>query len=150
MKRALRFFLLVVLMIFISVQFVSAQSSFPAGSTSGTTTMNSEVTPVTVPLVDLQLRQPENGKDFSVTIIQLHSNQPVARVNMRQGLASYIPIEILLALTLRVTAFGQVPKKHQKTTSQMLLFCEHRFTRLPNIFQKMKQLKSGLPSPILS
>ena len=65
---------IIVIMLFsMCVSFVSAQSSFPEGSTSGRTDMDPKMTPVTVPLVDLQLRQPETGKEvaFSLQVLLL-------------------------------------------------------------------------------
>ena len=50
---------------------VNAQS-FPQGSTQGTTTMTEKVTPVDMPLVDLSIRNPQNGQEvaFSVQVLK--------------------------------------------------------------------------------
>ena len=52
---------------------LSAQSTFPQGSTQGTTEQNTNVSPVQVPNVAIQITEPQSGKEvaFSVRLLLL-------------------------------------------------------------------------------
>ena len=70
-----KYFYLSILLIMLSLSAIlPAQSStFPAGSTSGRTTMTGEVTGIDIPLIDLSIREPESNQEvaFSIQLLLL-------------------------------------------------------------------------------
>lgn len=87
-----------------------SQSSFPQGSAQGTTTMNSQVTPVTVPLLDLQLRQPGSGKEvaFSVQVLLLLTVLSLAPSILILA-TCFLRFSIVLDFIKRALSLQQVP-----------------------------------------
>ena len=102
---------IIVIMLFsMCVSYVSAQSSFPEGSTSGRTNMDPNMTPVTVPLVDLQLRQPETGKEvaFSLQVLLLLTVLSLAP-SILILVTCFLRLSIVLDFIKRALSLQQVP-----------------------------------------
>lgn len=93
-----------------SVSSVFAQSNFPSGSTSGTTSMNSSLTPVTVPLVDLSVRQPETNEEvaFSVQVLLLLTVLSLAP-SILLLVTCFLRFSIVLDFIKRALSLQQVP-----------------------------------------
>jgi len=112
MKRSaiLQKLIIVIAMFLMSVSLVSAQSSFPDGSTSGRTNMDSNMTPVTIPLVDLQLRQPESGKEvaFSLQVLLLLTVLSLAP-SILILVTCFLRLSIVLDFIKRALSLQQVP-----------------------------------------
>ncbi len=110
MKRSFRVLIVVFCLFCLCVSNLSAQSTFPDGSTSGTTTMNQKLTPVTVPLVDLQLRQPETGEEvaFSVQVLLLLTVLSLAP-SILILVTCFLRFSIVLDFIKRALSLQQVP-----------------------------------------
>jgi len=110
MKRSAILRKVIIIMFLICMPFVSAQSSFPEGSTSGRTDMDSKMTPVTVPLVDLQLRQPETGKEvaFSLQVLLLLTVLSLAP-SILILVTCFLRLSIVLDFIKRALSLQQVP-----------------------------------------
>ena len=88
---------------------VNAQS-FPQGSTQGTTTMTEKVTPVDMPLVDLSIRNPQNGQEvaFSVQVLLLLTILSLAP-SILILLTCFLRFSIVLDFIKRALSLQQVP-----------------------------------------
>lgn len=109
MKKISKIFVLCLLLISLtSVAF--AQSSFPQGATEGTTTFSDGVSPVTVPLVDLQLREPSTGKEvaFSVQVLLLLTVLSLAP-SILLLVTCFLRFSIVLDFIKRALSLQQVP-----------------------------------------
>lgn len=89
---------------------LSAQNAFPQGSREGTTSMNREITPVTVPLVDLSLRQPQTGEEvaFSVQVLLLLTVLSLAP-SILILVTCFLRFSIVLDFIKRALSLQQVP-----------------------------------------
>jgi len=89
---------------------VSAQSSFPQGSTSGTTDLSNNVNRVDIPLVDLSVRQPETNKEvaFSVQILVLLTVLTLAP-SILILCTTFLRFSIVLDFIKRALSLQQVP-----------------------------------------
>ena len=102
--------IIVTIMFLMCASFVSAQSTFPDGSSSGRTDMDSNMTPVTIPRVDLQLRQPETGKEvaFSLQVLLLLTVLSLAP-SILILVTCFLRLSIVLDFIKRALSLQQVP-----------------------------------------
>ena len=102
--------IIVTIMFLMCASFVSAQSTFPDGSSSGRTDMDPNMTPVTIPLVDLQLRQPETGKEvaFSLQVLLLLTVLSLAP-SILILVTCFLRLSIVLDFIKRALSLQQVP-----------------------------------------
>ncbi len=112
MKRSakLQKVIIIIAMFLMCAVSVSAQSTFPDGSTSGRTDLDSNMTPVTIPLVDLQLRQPETGKEvaFSLQVLLLLTVLSLAP-SILILVTCFLRLSIVLDFIKRALSLQQVP-----------------------------------------
>lgn len=112
MKRSakLQKVIIIIAMFLMCSVSVSAQSTFPDGSTSGRTDMDSNMTPITIPLVDLQLRQPESGKEvaFSLQVLLLLTVLSLAP-SILILVTCFLRLSIVLDFIKRALSLQQVP-----------------------------------------
>lgn len=112
MKRSakLQKVIIIIAMFLMCSVSVSAQSTFPDGSTSGRTDLDSNMTPVTIPLVDLQLRQPETGKEvaFSLQVLLLLTVLSLAP-SILILVTCFLRLSIVLDFIKRALSLQQVP-----------------------------------------
>ncbi len=95
--------------IFLAIFSASAQS-FPQGSSQGTTTMTEKVTPIDMPLVDLSIRNPQNGQEvaFSVQVLMLLTILSLAP-SILILLTCFLRFSIVLDFIKRALSLQQVP-----------------------------------------
>ncbi len=97
-------------LIFIALQSGFAQTAFPQGSTDGTQQMDGDVTPLTLPAIDVQIREPESGQElaFSVQILLLLTILTLAP-SILILLTSFLRFTIVLDFIKRALSLQQVP-----------------------------------------
>ncbi len=102
--------LLCIILITVSASTSLFAQNFPQGSTDGTQQMDGTVTPVQLPLVDIQLREPESGQDlaFSVQILLLLTVLTLAP-SILILVTSFLRFTIVLDFIKRALSLQQVP-----------------------------------------
>ena len=107
-----KYFYLSVLLIMLSLSAIlPAQSStFPAGSTSGRTTMTGEVTGIDIPLIDLSIREPESNQEvaFSIQLLLLLTIISLAP-SILILVTCFLRFSIVLDFIKRALSLQQVP-----------------------------------------
>lgn len=107
-----KYFYLSILLIMLSLSAIlPAQSStFPAGSTSGRTTMTGEVTGIDIPLIDLSIREPETNQEvaFSIQLLLLLTIISLAP-NILILVTCFLRFSIVLDFIKRALSLQQVP-----------------------------------------
>lgn len=107
-----KYFYLSILLIMLSISAIlPAQSStFPAGSTSGRTTMTGEVTGIDIPLIDLSIREPETNQEvaFSIQLLLLLTIISLAP-NILILVTCFLRFSIVLDFIKRALSLQQVP-----------------------------------------
>ncbi len=90
--------------------YVFSQSNFPQGSTEGTQQMSGTVTPVDLPAIDIEIREPESGQElaFSVQILLLLTILTLAP-SILILLTSFLRFTIVLDFIKRALSLQQVP-----------------------------------------
>lgn len=90
--------------------FAQSQSTFPQGSTQGTTEMNGEVRPIQVPNVAVQITQPETGSEvaFSVQLLLLLTVLTLAP-SILILVTCFLRFSIVLDFIKRALSLQQVP-----------------------------------------
>ncbi len=107
-----KYFYLSILLIMLSISAIlPAQSStFPAGSTSGRTTMTGEVTGIDIPLIDLSIREPETNQEvaFSIQLLLLLTIISLAP-SILILVTCFLRFSIVLDFIKRALSLQQVP-----------------------------------------
>ena len=107
-----KYFYLSILLIMLSLSTIlPAQSStFPAGSTSGRTTMTGEVTGIDIPLIDLSIREPESNQEvaFSIQLLLLLTIISLAP-SILILVTCFLRFSIVLDFIKRALSLQQVP-----------------------------------------
>ena len=107
-----KYFYLSILLIMLSLSAIlPAQSStFPAGSTSGSTTMTGEVTGIDIPLIDLSIREPESNQEvaFSIQLLLLLTIISLAP-SILILVTCFLRFSIVLDFIKRALSLQQVP-----------------------------------------
>lgn len=107
-----KYFYLSILLIMLSLSAIlPAQSStFPAGSTSGRTTMTGEVTGIDIPLIDLSIREPETNQEvaFSIQLLLLLTIISLAP-SILILVTCFLRFSIVLDFIKRALSLQQVP-----------------------------------------
>lgn len=107
-----KYFYLSILLIMLSLSAIlPAQSStFPAGSTSGRTTMTGEVTGIDIPLIDLSIREPESNQEvaFSIQLLLLLTIISLAP-SILILVTCFLRFSIVLDFIKRALSLQQVP-----------------------------------------
>jgi len=107
-----KYFYLSILLIMLSISAIlPAQSStFPAGSTSGRTTMTGEVTGIDIPLIDLSIRDPETNQEvaFSIQLLLLLTIISLAP-SILILVTCFLRFSIVLDFIKRALSLQQVP-----------------------------------------
>ncbi|NLZ46023.1 MAG: flagellar biosynthetic protein FliP, partial [Clostridiales bacterium] len=103
-------FLLAFIILFVTSSSLFAQSTFPSGSTSGTTQMSSSVNRVDIPLVDLSIRQPDTNEEvaFSVQVMLLLTILSLAP-SILILVTCFLRFSIVLDFIKRALSLQQVP-----------------------------------------
>ncbi len=98
-----------IFLIIFSVSHVNAQA-FPQGATEGTQQMDGEVTPIPLPAIDIEIREPESGEElaFSVQILLLLTVLTLAP-SILLLLTSFLRFTIVLDFIKRALSLQQVP-----------------------------------------
>lgn len=107
MKKFTLLFFIVVLSVF---NPVFAQSTFPQGSTRGTTEMNQNIRPVQIPNVAVQITQPESGREvaFSVRLLLILTVLTLAPSILILA-TCFLRFSIVLDFIKRALSLQQVP-----------------------------------------
>jgi flagellar biosynthetic protein FliP len=107
---AMVFFFLVWLVIAPAVLVAQSASTFPQGSTSGTTTMNANRQALRVPFIDFQVREPQSNKEvaFSVQLLLMLTVLSLAP-SILLLTTSFLRISIVLDFIKRALSLQQVP-----------------------------------------
>lgn len=103
--------LTVFLLLLLNTSNLFAQNnSFPAGSTSGTTTMNTNSRPIQIPNVAVQITQPQSGKEvaFSVRLLILLTILTLAP-SILLLVTCFLRFSIVLDFIKRALSLQQVP-----------------------------------------
>ena len=107
-----KYFYLSILLIMLSISAIlPAQSStFPAGSTSGRTTMTGEVAGIDIPLIDLSIREPETNQEvaFSIQLLLLLTIISLAP-SILILVTCFLRFSIVLDFIKRALSLQQVP-----------------------------------------
>lgn len=107
-----KYFYLSILLVMLSLSAIlPAQSStFPAGSTSGRTTMTGEVTGIDIPLIDLSIREPETNQEvaFSIQLLLLLTIISLAP-SILILVTCFLRFSIVLDFIKRALSLQQVP-----------------------------------------
>ena len=87
-----------------------AQSTFPSGSTSGRTTMTSEVTGIDIPLIDLSIKEPQTNQEvaFSIQLMLLLTVISLAPSILILA-TCFLRFSIVLDFIKRALSLQQVP-----------------------------------------
>ena len=95
---------------FISLNAVWSQSTFPAGSTQGTTEQNETLRPVQIPNVAIQITEPQSGKEvaFSVRLLLLLTVLTLAP-SILILVTCFLRFSIVLDFIKRALSLQQVP-----------------------------------------
>lgn len=109
MKNWKKTIIIISLFIF-SIFNVSAQSTFPQGSTQGTTEMNSNVSNFQIPNVAVQITEPQSGKEvaFSVRVLLLLTILTLAP-SILILVTCFLRFSIVLDFIKRALSLQQVP-----------------------------------------
>ena len=99
----------VLLFIFVIFSPVFAQS-FPQGSSDGTASMSGELTPVNIPMVNLEIKEPETGEEvaFSVQVLLLLTVLSLAP-SLLILVTCFLRLSIVLDFVKRALSLQQVP-----------------------------------------
>ena len=109
MKISKRIALLIILF-FISITAVWGQSTFPSGSTQGTTEQNENIRPVQIPNVAIQITEPQSGREvaFSVRLLLLLTVLTLAP-SLLILVTCFLRFSIVLDFIKRALSLQQVP-----------------------------------------
>ncbi|MFI3257166.1 MAG: flagellar type III secretion system pore protein FliP [Spirochaetales bacterium] len=105
-----RVFFVVAILFCVNAPGVFAQSAFPGGTTDGTAQMTDTVTPVQIPMVDIQVREPGTGEElaFSVQILLLLTILTLAP-SILILVTCFLRFSIVLDFIKRALSLQQVP-----------------------------------------
>ncbi|MBQ4555850.1 MAG: flagellar type III secretion system pore protein FliP [Spirochaetaceae bacterium] len=97
-------------MLSLSAILPAQSSTFPAGSTSGRTTMTGEVTGIDIPLIDLSIREPETNQEvaFSIQLLLLLTIISLAP-SILILVTCFLRFSIVLDFIKRALSLQQVP-----------------------------------------
>lgn len=103
-------YIMIFLILLFSLSPVYSQSNFPEGSASGTTEMNSNISPVQIPNVAVQITQPQSGKEvaFSVRLLLLLTILTLAP-SILILVTCFLRFSIVLDFIKRALSLQQVP-----------------------------------------
>jgi flagellar biosynthetic protein FliP len=99
----------VLLFIFVVFSPVFAQN-FPQGSSDGTASMSGELTPINIPMVNLEIKEPETGEEvaFSVQVLLLLTVLSLAP-SLLILVTCFLRLSIVLDFIKRALSLQQVP-----------------------------------------
>lgn len=106
-----KFIYLFALILLLSLSAIlPAQSTFPSGSTSGRTTMTSEVTGIDIPLIDLSIKEPQTNQEvaFSIQLMLLLTVISLAPSILILA-TCFLRFSIVLDFIKRALSLQQVP-----------------------------------------
>ena len=106
-----KFIYLFALILLLSLSAIlPAQSTFPSGSTSGRTTMTSEVSGIDIPLIDLSIKEPQTNQEvaFSIQLMLLLTVISLAPSILILA-TCFLRFSIVLDFIKRALSLQQVP-----------------------------------------
>lgn len=105
-----RYLLISILLICLTAILPAQSSTFPSGSTAGTTKMNGEVTNLDIPLIDLSIREPETNQEvaFSIQLMLLLTIISLAP-SILILVTCFLRFSIVLDFIKRALSLQQVP-----------------------------------------
>lgn len=142
-----KYFYLSILLIMLSLSAIlPAQSStFPAGSTSGRTTMTGEVTGIDIPLIDLSIREPESNQEvaFSIQLLLLLTIISLAP-SILILVTCFLRFSIVLDFIKRALSLQQVPPTAVLNGIAFFMTIFIMWTTFSNIYENaFKPLSDG-------
>lgn len=144
MKKKFKFVLL--FLILISSNFtLSAQSTFPQGSTSGVTEMNRDVRQPIVPNVSVQITEPQSGREvaFSVRLLLLLTVITLAP-SILILITCFLRFSIVLDFIKRALSLQQVPPTAVLNGIALFMTLFIMWPTFTNIYNKsLKPLSDG-------
>ena len=109
-KKSKYIYLLSLIFLLSLSAILPAQSTFPSGSTSGRTTMTSEVTGIDIPLIDLSIKEPQTNQEvaFSIQLMLLLTVISLAPSILILA-TCFLRFSIVLDFIKRALSLQQVP-----------------------------------------
>ena len=109
-KKSKSIYLLSLIFLLSLSAILPAQSTFPSGSTSGRTTMTSEVTGIDIPLIDLSIKEPQTNQEvaFSIQLMLLLTVISLAPSILILA-TCFLRFSIVLDFIKRALSLQQVP-----------------------------------------
>lgn len=103
-------FLILILLAFMLPVVAFAQQNFPQGSTQGRTEMDGAISPIDIPMIDLQIREPQNNKEvsFSIQLLLLLTILTLAP-SILILVTCFLRFSIVLDFIKRALSLQQVP-----------------------------------------
>ena len=110
-KKKSKYLYITILLFLISFSsLLPAQTTFPSGSTQGTTTMNGNITGIDMPLIDLSIREPSTNQEvaFSIQLMLLLTIISLAP-SILILVTCFLRFSIVLDFIKRALSLQQVP-----------------------------------------
>lgn len=100
----------IILFTLFSASFIFSQTTFPQGSTAGTTTMTESVNDIDIPLIDLSIKNPETNQEvaFSIQLMLLLTVLSLAP-SILILVTCFLRFSIVLDFIKRALSLQQVP-----------------------------------------
>ena len=109
-EKKRKFLIVGVVLLFVTMRLPTQSSSFPQGSTSGTTRISGEVTNLDIPLIELSIKEPETNKEvaFSIQLMLLLTILSLAP-SILILVTCFLRFSIVLDFIKRALSLQQVP-----------------------------------------
>lgn len=109
-EKKRKFLIVGLVLLFVTMLLPAQSSSFPQGSTSGTTRISGEVTNLDIPLIELSIKEPETNKEvaFSIQLMLLLTILSLAP-SILILVTCFLRFSIVLDFIKRALSLQQVP-----------------------------------------
>ena len=109
-EKKRQFLIVGLVLLFVTMLLPAQSSSFPQGSTSGTTRISGEVTNLDIPLIELSIKEPETNKEvaFSIQLMLLLTILSLAP-SILILVTCFLRFSIVLDFIKRALSLQQVP-----------------------------------------
>lgn len=109
-EKKRKFLIVGLILLFVTMLLPAQSSSFPQGSTSGTTRISGEVTNLDIPLIELSIKEPETNKEvaFSIQLMLLLTILSLAP-SILILVTCFLRFSIVLDFIKRALSLQQVP-----------------------------------------
>lgn len=109
-EKKRKFLIVGLILLFVTILLPAQSSSFPQGSTSGTTRISGEVTNLDIPLIELSIKEPETNKEvaFSIQLMLLLTILSLAP-SILILVTCFLRFSIVLDFIKRALSLQQVP-----------------------------------------